>query len=113
MPFQPESDGSYHVEVSGWDVSENFFVETTLLDWAPDSQQEIRLRSALREGHIVFVRLLQPLENGSNLPIAYRAAKVMPKEADGRTRVCLEKLHPRIPYKASCRPAALSRTRTA
>jgi hypothetical protein len=101
MAFQAEQDKSYHVEVSGWDISENFFVEKTLLDWGHDAQQEIRVRSTLREGCIVFVRLLQPLENGNNLPIAYQAVKVMPKESDGWTRICLAKLHPRTPYKES------------
>jgi hypothetical protein len=48
---------SYHVEVSGWDASDAFFVEKTTLDWSGGDKKEISLRSTLCEGRVVFVRL--------------------------------------------------------
>jgi len=95
MEFELERANSYRVEVSGWDASENFFVEKTVLDWKGESKKRIVLRSALREGCIVFVRLLQPLAIGNNFPIAYQASEVGAKDDGGRAGVCLERLRPR------------------
>jgi hypothetical protein len=95
MGFDQESVNSYRVEVSGWDAKENFFVEKTVLDWKGEGKKRILLRSSLREGCIVFVRLLQPLANGNNFPIAYQAAEVGAKDDGGRAGVCLERLRPR------------------
>ena len=94
MEFDLERASSYRVEVSGWDASENFFVEKTILDWKGEGKKRIEVRSSLREGCIVFVRLLQPLASGSNFPIAYQAAEVGAKDNSGRGPVCLERLRP-------------------
>jgi hypothetical protein len=101
MNFSTDQANSYRVEVSGWDVSENFFVEKTTLNWGRDEKKEIHLRSALREGSVVFVRLLQPLASGNNFPIAYQAQRIGPRNADGQARVHLAQLRPRPPYKQS------------
>jgi hypothetical protein len=77
---------SYRVEVSGWDASEEFFVEKTTLNWRGGDQKEINLRAGLREGCVLFVRLLQSIALVNNIPIAYQAAKVMKRDAKGRTR---------------------------
>lgn len=95
MEFERDGTNSYRVEVSGWDAKENFFVEKTVLDWKGEGKKRIVLRSSLREGCIVFVRLLQPMANGSNFPIAYQAAEVGLKDDGGRADVCLERLRPR------------------
>ena len=86
---------SYRVEVSGWDSSENFFVEKTALTWAQNSEKQLTLKSDLREGSVIFVRLLQPITMASNTPIAYQAVGVAPKDAKGRTRVSVVQLRPR------------------
>jgi len=83
---------SYRVEVSGWDASENFFVEKSLLEWQGKEQKENLLQSAVREGCVLFVRLLQPTTFVTNIPIAYQAAKVIENDAKGRTRVCLTQI---------------------
>ena len=70
MNFTTDQPNSYRVEVSGWDASENFFVEKTMLNWGRDEKKELQLRSAIREGSVVFVRLLQPLASGNNFPVA-------------------------------------------
>lgn len=94
---------SYRVEVSGWDASEGFFVEKTSLDWGHGTQMEIKLRSILREGCVVFVRLLQPVDDGANFPVAYRALKVTARDTDGWARIFLAKLRPRASYRETAR----------
>lgn len=99
MDFTIDHTNSYRVEVSGWDASENFFVEKTMLNWGRDDKKEIQLRSPLREGSVVFVRLLQPLASGNNFPIAYQAQRIGPRNADGHARIHLAQLRPRPPYR--------------
>jgi hypothetical protein len=67
---------SYRVEVSGWDASENFFVEKTTLVWRGEERKEISLNARVRPGCVLFVRLLQPTAVVNNIPIAYEAANV-------------------------------------
>jgi hypothetical protein len=50
--------GTYHVEISGWDAAEIFFVENTEVDWGEQSEKRVRLRRPLRKGAIIFVRHL-------------------------------------------------------
>lgn len=99
MNFQPGVSESYRVEVSGWDASENFFVEKTILDWGSEESKEVLLHSALHEGSVVFMRLLQPMSSSNNFPLAYQAVKVKPKDASGKARVCLAQLRPRASRK--------------
>lgn len=101
MNFAIDQSNSYRVEVSGWDASENFFVEKTMLNWGRNERKEIQLRSVLREGSIVFVRLLQPIAGGNNFPIAYQAQRIDPRNPDGHARIHLAQLRPRPPYKDS------------
>jgi hypothetical protein len=95
MDFQLDTPGGYRVEVSGWDSKENFFVEKALLEWEGEGKKEIALRNSLRDGCVVFVRLLQPTASGQNFPIAYQSKTIGDKDANGRTRVGLERLRPR------------------
>ena len=95
MDLQSEQTEGFRVEVSGWDASENFFVEKTELNWRGNEKKEVLLRCALREGSLVFVRLLQPPLGGNNLPIAYKARRIGARQADGRRQVDLAKMHPR------------------
>ena len=94
MESQSQRLSSYRVEVSGWDTSDVFFVEKTLFSWVGD-EKEICIRSALREGSVVFVRLLQPLASANNFPVAYGVKRVGRQAADGTSRVFLAQLHPR------------------
>ena len=99
MEFQMDTTNGYRVEVSGWDASETFFVEKTLLEWEGQGKKEIALRSRVREGSVIFVRLLQPITTGTTFPIAYQTKFVSAKDANGQTRVGLEQLRPRPTYK--------------
>jgi hypothetical protein len=96
--YQVENEDSYRVEVSGWDAKENFFVEKTMLHWSGDEHKEISLRSNVREGSVVFIRLLQPFSKAAGFPVPYKAASVT-AEATARTLVRLARLRPRPPFK--------------
>jgi hypothetical protein len=99
MKLQLELQDSYRVEVSGWDATDSFFVEKTILDWISAEKKEISLRAPLLEGSVVFLRLLQPVSNETSFPLAYQAIDVTPQDAQGRVRVSLANLRPRAPYK--------------
>jgi hypothetical protein len=99
MTFSSDMSGGYRVEVSGWDAKETFFVEKTLLEWEGEGKKEITLRNSLREGAVIFVRLLQIVATSNNFPIAYQAIAIGEKDSSGRRRVGLERLRPRAAYK--------------
>jgi hypothetical protein len=85
----------YRVEVSGWDSTEDFFVENTDLAWSEERGQKVYLRHALRQGAVVFVRLLHPTARGHSFPIPYLVEKVHPGARAGSCQVCLAQLRPR------------------
>jgi hypothetical protein len=93
------NQNSYAVEISGWDASEDFFVEKTDLTWTAEGVKEISLHRAVREGSVIFVRLMQPLAHADNYPIACQAVKVMEHAATGRAHVLLTQLRPRAFFK--------------
>ncbi len=86
---------SYRIEISGWDLDENFFVEKTELDWSEENGKRVFLRRPLRERAVVFIRLIAPTASGHSLPIAYQAEKVQKAKANGLWEVQLIQLHPR------------------
>jgi hypothetical protein len=94
--FEIEGTNSYRVEVSGWNASEKFFVEKTTLTWGADEKKEITLLCSLREGSVVFVRLLQPFSKGNHATVPYQAA-IVAQDASGRSVVQLVRLLPRVP----------------
>jgi hypothetical protein len=99
MTHSSDLTDGYRVEVSGWDAKEAFFVEKTLLDWEGEGKKEIALRNSLKEGAVIFVRLLQTVANSHNFPIAYQATTIGERDSGGRMRVGLERLRPRAAYK--------------
>jgi hypothetical protein len=103
-----EFDGShqqnvYPVEVSGWDACEAFFVEKTDLTWAADGMKEINLRRGVREGCVIFVRLLQAVAGSDGYPIACQAVKVKEQDENGRAAIQLTQLRPRAFFKDTAR----------
>jgi hypothetical protein len=88
-------DTAYPVEASGWDASENFFVEKTALDWCHDGSKKVSLRSSLREGAVVFIRLNQARNANPVFPIAYQVKTVSPRDPRGFIHVSLVQLRPR------------------
>jgi hypothetical protein len=103
----------YAVEVSGWDVSESFFVEKTSLAWAEDGMKEISLWHPVREGCVIFVRLMQPVTTEDSYPVACQVVKLMKQAADGRLFVQLTQLRPRAFFKDAAREMNLSSTKVA
>jgi len=99
MEFTVDTSSGYRVEVSGWDTKETFFVEKTILEWEGEGKKEIALKSPLREGCVVFVRLLQPVSTSSSFPVAYQARMIAGQDANGRARVGLERLKPKASFK--------------
>jgi hypothetical protein len=73
VPIRELASSHYSVEVSGWDVSESFFVETCELEWNEQSGKCVAMRRTLPEGAKVFVRLLQPLSTERSYPVVYEA----------------------------------------
>jgi len=85
----------YLLEISGWDRSETFFVETTELDWSKENDKHVHLCHPLRIGALVFVRLLHPTTSVDRTPVAYLVETVIEGDAPGTWLVCLTQLHPR------------------
>ena len=72
-PARDLASSHYSVEVSGWDVSDGFFVEKCELEWNEFAGKCVVLRRMLPEGAHVFVRLLQSLSTERSYPVAYEA----------------------------------------
>jgi hypothetical protein len=92
------------VEVSGWDEKENYFVEKVYLEPDGVDKKEIALRNSLRDGCVLFVRVLRPLSPSKDFPVAFRAVNIAAKDGDGRTRVGLIQLHPRPRFREGLLP---------
>src|SRR5579871_580967 len=61
----------YRVEVSGWDKSQTFFVERSELEWNEESGKHVTLSSAVPDGSVVFLRLMQPLSADRSQSVPY------------------------------------------
>ena len=95
MNEAPEEVERYKVEVSGWDHDEDFFVEQTQLEWQGPDVKKVNLRNRVRPGTMVFLRLLEPLNPPSVLPVAYRVGQVLSSDERKCSEVSLEQLWPR------------------
>jgi hypothetical protein len=63
----------YAVEVSGWDRTKSFFVETCELEWKEESDKQVTLKRALNDNAVLLVRLLQFDESDRSDPVVYEA----------------------------------------
>lgn len=105
MSLQFLNGNRYPVEVSGWDSGGSFFVEKTTLHWDEEGGKTVLLRSSLREGTIVFIRLSQPSTALNNFPIAYQAERVDMPDRRGLARVFLLRLQPYREAQEAVEPA--------
>lgn len=96
MDVEERDGGSYRVEVSGWDVGENFFVEKTLLSWEKDGKKTVLLRTPLNEGTLVFVRLVGDSPGGPGVPVTYQVERIGKNFSEQGREVQLERLHPKF-----------------
>lgn len=83
---------SYPVEVSGWDVAENFFVEETVLNWSSEAVKEIVLRTPIRDGAVIFLRLRENGSGAKSIPVAYQALLRDQPNSDGFAHLRLQQL---------------------
>ena len=95
MSLQGPVTTSYRIEISGWDMSGTFFVENTELDWSDENGKMVYLLHRVREGALVFVRLIHPTAASYTFPVAYQVEKASPEAVGGRWGVHLAQLHPR------------------
>ena len=95
MTRRVENETSYDVEVSGWDLSEDFFVEKATLHWDSEQGKKILLRNRVQKGNIVFVRLAQSLTAANSFPVAYQAEEVGPPDGHGLCEIALVQLRPK------------------
>jgi len=93
-PARDLASSHYSVEVSGWDVSEGFFVEKCELEWNEQEGKHVLLRRMLPEGAHVFVRLLQSLSTERSYPVAYEA-HFAGSQADGCCQFRLIHIRPK------------------
>ena len=85
---------TYGVEVSGWDSSQEFFIEKSELEWNEESGKQVRLSHALRRKTIIFVRLLQATAPDRSSPVAYWAEYIA-ITPEGFHQFRLKQVHPR------------------
>jgi len=64
---------SYSVEVSGWDAAQTFFVEKAELEWSERSGKQVHLRRSLRDGSLLFIRLIRSDVAAHSHPVPYEA----------------------------------------
>jgi len=95
MAFENGKENTYQVEISGWDLDDNFFVERTDLLWGQNDRKMVLLRRPVVEGALVFVRLTLPIEYGHSCPIAYHVASVNASADTNSWEVALTKVRPR------------------
>jgi hypothetical protein len=88
--------GDYRIEISGWGLDNCFFVERTELLWDADGGKQVCLHRTLKEGNMVFVRLLPWEPNTTTVPVAYEVQSVTPMDRDGKCRVSLAQMRPRL-----------------
>ena len=98
--------GNYRIEVSGWGLDSNFFVEKTDLIWSQSGDKKVLLHHALPEGAIIFVRLLIPESTGSSVPVAYQVGGVQPMDCNGQCGMRLTQMHPRSKESIACEVAS-------
>jgi hypothetical protein len=84
----------YRVEISGWDVHEQFFVERAALQWGQGEQRTALIRRRVRPGALVFVRLLQDTAPACSFPVAYRARQIREREGDELYELSLTQVWP-------------------
>jgi len=84
----------YRIETSGWDQSNEFFVEECIMDWSESSAKKVTLKRQIEEGATLFVRLISPSAGGESFPVVYRAKNVGPARADGSREVEIEETRP-------------------
>jgi hypothetical protein len=90
------ADGQEHtVEISGWDTEENFFVESASMGWEEGEENTVRLRTRVRPGSMIFLRLMEASVQPRTFPVAFRVMNVSAKMDRYAYEALLRRLWPR------------------
>ncbi|HMD30532.1 MAG TPA: hypothetical protein VKG84_01400 [Candidatus Acidoferrales bacterium] len=84
----------YRVEVSGWDRDERFFVERAALEWRDGGQKRVLIHRNVRNGAMLFIRLLENSSPSSSFPVAYRVREVCDRDGGTAYEVTLRQIWP-------------------
>jgi hypothetical protein len=95
MDNEMSAPGNYRVEISGWGLGNNFFVEQIDLKWSEDGGKSVSFHQALPGGAVVFVRLLTLGCESASVPLTYQAHEEKPMDCNGLCEMRLTLLHPR------------------
>ena len=84
----------YRVEISGWDLNEQFFVERSALEWHVGEQKTVLLHRKARQGALLFIRLLENPSPSRSFPVAYRVREVRERESGTVYELMLSQVWP-------------------
>src|SRR5262245_43315617 len=70
-----KKDPEYRIEVSGWDVEYQFFVEQTALEWNERAKKTV-LHRRVNQGALLFVRLAGNSDANASPSIPHEAVTV-------------------------------------
>jgi hypothetical protein len=90
----------YPVEISGWDNTEDFFVEKCELEWNEQSGKQVALKRELNDSAVLLVRLLQSGDADRSHAVVYEASRVGQTES-GLHQFRLDRMVPRQREEAS------------
>ena len=93
MSAETIAETTYPIEISGWDLNENFFVERADLEWS-EGEKKVRLQHALRKGALVFIRLLGESKQANPYPLAYEIKDVTYQQPLQTYETLLTQMHP-------------------
>jgi len=86
---------SHPVEISGWDLGENFFVERTMLRRCDDGSRKVLLHASLRVGALVFARMSDERTADRTSPVTYQVATINAHFTGEGREILLLQRHPR------------------
>jgi hypothetical protein len=84
----------YRVEISGWDLNEQFFVERAALEWGVGEQKTVLVHRRARQGALLFVRLLESSAPERSFPVAYRVREIREREGGSMYELILRQVWP-------------------
>jgi hypothetical protein len=94
MSAQQAGPAPYQVEISGWDLNENFFVENTELEWT-EEEKIIHVQHAVQQGDLVFVRLMGATTRDGVCPVAYEVGMIKYQPQFLNYEILLKQILPR------------------
>ncbi|MGO9642127.1 MAG: hypothetical protein ACLP1Y_12585 [Candidatus Acidiferrales bacterium] len=95
MGVQTVVPSLYPIEISGWNVEGEFFVEKADLRWNDMGEKRVSLRESVRDGAVVFVRLMIRKSDNATFPIAYQAELITDQRSRGTIEMKLIPCQPR------------------